>query len=98
MYDLTKEEVEKIKEILKNNFPNSRALVFGSRQKGNNKKHSDIDIAIDTNETIDWEKIESIKEEFMNSSLRIRVEIIDFNSVSGEFRKIILSDYSVLKL
>lgn len=98
MYDLTDDEIMKIRGILKDHFPKSRILIFGSRQKGTNKKHSDLDIAIDDREKIDWQNLESAKESFMNSSLRIRVELVDFNSISNEFREIILENCSVLSI
>ena len=44
MYGLTDEELNEIKNILKKHT--SKAILFGSRAKGNYKKESDIDIAI----------------------------------------------------
>ena len=44
MYGLNEKELNEIKNILKNYT--SKAILFGSRAKGNYKKGSDIDIAI----------------------------------------------------
>jgi len=48
LYGLTDEELNEIKNILKKHT--SKAILFGSRAKGNYKKGSDIDIAINGDE------------------------------------------------
>lgn len=48
-YGLSKEIVDKIKEIIKK-YPKYKFAIFGSRARGNYHKNSDIDIAI-------WEDI-----------------------------------------
>lgn len=50
MYGLTDDELQRIREVLIT-CGVTRCILFGSRAKGSNKPGSDIDIAIDGNET-----------------------------------------------
>jgi uncharacterized protein len=50
MFGLKNNEINEIKTVLKTNGANT-ALLFGSRATGNHKRGSDIEIAVDTNET-----------------------------------------------
>ena len=43
---LNETEIKSVCEVFKNNSKISRAVVFGSRAKGNYKPYSDIDIAL----------------------------------------------------
>ncbi len=50
MFGLKDEELKQIKQFLKKSDTNT-SFVFGSRAKGNHKIGSDVDIAIDGDET-----------------------------------------------
>ncbi len=50
MYGLSQKELDEIKKVLKD--LNKRAILFGSRAKGNYKKGSDIDLAVVGNERL----------------------------------------------
>jgi len=89
MIDLEKSLLDEVKKILKTNVPQYKALVFGSRVYGNARKFSDIDIALVGPQKIDWREIEILKDAFSESNLPIAVDIIDFNSVSENFRTMI---------
>jgi predicted nucleotidyltransferase len=77
-----------ILEVLKKNL-NSQAKVylFGSSVKGDYKKFSDIDIAIENG---DKEAITNIRYQIENLNIPYKVEIIDLSKVSKEFKKEIL--------
>lgn len=77
-----------ILEVLKRNL-NSQAKVylFGSSVKGDYKKFSDIDIAIENG---DKEAITNIRYQIENLNIPYKVEIIDLSKVSKEFKKEIL--------
>jgi len=49
MYGLTDSELKTIKETLQN-LNIKKAILFGSRAKGDFKRGSDVDLAVDTNE------------------------------------------------
>ncbi|HNW83402.1 MAG TPA: nucleotidyltransferase domain-containing protein [bacterium] len=96
MIDLSQKHLEIIKEILKKHVPDCEVRVFGSRVKGAAKSYSDLDIAIAGKEKIPRKKIHEIKEAFEESSLPIRVDVVDFNSISKEFQEVICQKYEVL--
>lgn len=94
MIKLSENELRTVKNILKNYASNYEVLVFGSRVAGNTHEYSDIDIALRGTDKIDLLVLAAIKDEFQNSDLPFRVDIIDFNRVSSEFQAVILSNYS----
>lgn len=98
MIKLSEKELRLVKNILKNCASNYEVLVFGSRVNGNTHEHSDLDIALRGSDKIDLLLLADIKDEFQNSDLRFRVDIIDFNRISTEFQKVILSSYAILQL
>ena len=98
MIAIEKEQLQIVKEILKRHVPNSEIRIFGSRYKNTNKEYSDIDIAIVGNKKITIEEYSKMKEEFEESNLKYRVDIIDWNAISDDFKKIIEEGYEVLKL
>jgi len=83
---VTKEHYKIIKEIL--TLP-CGVYIFGSRVTGKQKKFSDLDICLKSEEAIPIEVIASLKESFSNSDLPYMVDLIDYQTISPEFRKII---------
>lgn len=98
MIAIEKEQLEIVRKILKNNVPNAEIRIFGSRYKHTNKEYSDIDIAIVQKEKISLEVYSKMKEEFEESNLKYRVDLVDWNTISEEFKKIIEEGYYKLEL
>jgi len=65
---------------------NAKVYFFGSRAKGSFNEFSDIDVAIDGN-NIDFAFLKFLIEE---SNLPQKVDIINMNSISEEFKEEIL--------
>jgi predicted nucleotidyltransferase len=86
--EIFRKSLNLILEVLKKNL-NSQAKVylFGSSVKGDYKKFSDIDIAIENG---DKEAITNIRYKIENLNIPYKVEIIDLSKVSKEFKKEIL--------
>jgi hypothetical protein len=86
--EIFRKSLNLILEVLKKNL-NSQAKVylFGSSVKGDYKKFSDIDIAIENG---DKEAITNIIYQIENLNIPYKVEIIDLSKVSKEFKKEIL--------
>ena len=78
-----------ILNIIKKYAKNCEVLVFGSRLKGTNKAFSDLDLAFICSEKLDLKKISRLKLKFEESDLPYRVDIVDYNVTSSEFKKII---------
>jgi len=91
---LEEKDLKIAKKLLKMELEgtNSKVYVFGSRAEGTARKFSDLDLAID----FDGQKIpEEIKFELENffeaSNISMRVDIVDLNAISENFKKIISS-------
>jgi type I restriction enzyme S subunit len=97
MIDVLPEHLKIIIDILKRFVPSFEVRAFGSRCKGKSKKYSDLDLAIVGNEKIDSNTILEIKEAFEESNLPYRVDVLDWNAISENFRKIINEKYEVIQ-
>jgi predicted nucleotidyltransferase len=75
-------EFKIILNIIKKHVPGCDVLAFGSRCKGANEKTSDLDLAFVSKDKIDYAVIAQIKEDFMESDLPFRVDVLDYNAIS----------------
>ncbi|MCL2837933.1 MAG: restriction endonuclease subunit S [Oscillospiraceae bacterium] len=82
-------EMEIILNIIKKHTPNYDVLAFGSRYKWTNTETSDLDLALIGEDKIGYSVISKIKEDFMESDLPFKVDVIDYNAISESFKKII---------
>ena len=97
MIDVSPNHLDIVLTILAKYVPECEVRVYGSRYTGTAKQYSDLDIALVGREKLDWRVMAAIKEEFQESELPFRVDILDWNSVSAEFRKAIEeSGYQVM--
>lgn len=88
-----------VRKILSDNLKDLNAVVyvFGSRVTGIAKKYSDLDLAIDcSGQKIPFEIYVKLSTAFENSFLPYRVDIVDLNSISEQFKKIINNDLTIL--
>jgi predicted nucleotidyltransferase len=93
MIDVETQYLTEIRSILQHHVPDCEVRVFGSRFNGKAKRFSDIDLALVGAESLDWERIEALKDAFSESNLPIMVDVLDWNAISPEFRKIIEQGY-----
>ena len=68
---------------------------FGSRSRGNPKKFSDLDVCSLT--PLPLKIVGDLQEEFYNSSLPYKVDIVDWHRCSPEFQGLIKPDLVSLK-
>jgi len=95
MIAITDAERKLIKAIITSEIPACAALAFGSRVNGTHTASSDLDIAIiasDNHTVPTWD----IKEQFMESDIPFKVDVLDYNQTSDSFRKIIDYGYELL--
>ncbi|NLK63365.1 MAG: nucleotidyltransferase domain-containing protein [Fusobacteria bacterium] len=97
MINAKEEELKYIVDTINKYISNCEIRVFGSRIKGNSKKYSDIDLAIVTEKKIEWCIIGKIKDEFAESELPYRVDVLDWNGIDENFRKIIDKKYIIIQ-
>lgn len=87
--------LKKIKQILKTTIPDHEdheVRAFGSRVTGTAKPHSDLDLTIISKQTIPLGTIALLRQAFSESDLPFKVDIVDWASISPEFREIIEKD------
>ena len=89
MICVSSDEFKIIINILKVYIKKGKVYAFGSRYKNNNRKFSDLDIAIDIGKKLSFEFLTALKEAFEESDLPYRVDIIDYNNISDKFKKIV---------
>lgn len=82
---------DKLITIINKHLPNAKIYLFGSRARSTHSPGSDIDIAVDTGESIPWTTLGAL-EKIIESNIPLFVDIIDLNSVSEDMRKQILKE------
>lgn len=97
MIDLTQEQISIINRILASNVPGYEVWAFGSRINKSSSKHSDLDLAIISSDTIDWHVIEDLRDSFASSNLPFIVDVIDFSSLDDGIASGIKKEHVVIQ-
>ncbi len=97
MIDIEEKYLDEICRILAEHVPDCEVRAFGSRIEGTARKFSDLDLVLVGIEKLDWRKIESLKDAFASSDIPIIVDVIDFNAISDDFRKITEKNYEIIQ-
>lgn len=93
-----KEEHWKIvQNILQKHVPDLSVWAFGSRARWSAKPYSDLDLAIMTNEPLPLTVSAAIAEDFSESDLPWKVDVVDWATTSKSFRQIIANDKVVVQ-
>ena len=93
MIGIQQVELSEIRQIILDHAPDCQVLLFGSRARGTHAIGSDLDLAFKRkdNMKLGLERISRLKYEFDESGLPYRVDVLDYWSVTPDFRKIIES-------
>ncbi len=89
MLNISPEHLIWVKTILKQQIPDLTVLAFGSRVKGTARAYSDLDLAIMTQTPLRIDQYSALKYAFSESNLPFQVDIVDWASISDEFKTII---------
>jgi len=89
---------EIVRDILQKHIPQYTVWAFGSRAKWTAKPYSDLDLAIITDKPLPLSTSAALKEDFSESNLPWRVDIIDWATTSAEFRGVIEKDKVVMQI
>ena len=89
MIDVAPEHLEIVLALLSKYLPECEVRAFGSRFSGIAKPYSDLDLAVVGKNTLDWRTLAELKETFQESELPFRVDLLDWNAISDEFRTVI---------
>ena len=97
MIDLNPKYLETIQHVLSLHIPEYEVRVFGSRVKWTAKGYSDLDLAVVGSEPLTLRQLRQLAEAFEESYLPIRVDVVDWQSLSDGFRKVISEKYEVIQ-
>ena len=97
MIDLNPHHLETVNTILAEHVPECEVRAFGSRATWTAKDYSDLDLAIVGKGPLEWKALGRLKEAFEESNLPMRVDVLDWHSISESFRKAIKRDCVVLQ-
>src|SRR5437762_2502971 len=89
MIYLDEEQLKIVKEILKKHLSDRAVVVFGSRVTGRIKPYSDLDLCLMGADPISIQTLANLKEAFSDSNLNIRVDLVDWASITPEFQAVI---------
>lgn len=90
--DVTPQQWQIIKSILKAHVPNHKVWAFGSRAKFTAKKYSDLDIAVISDQPLSLDTLAALTTAFSESDLPWKVDVLDWASTDEGFQKIIERD------
>ena len=94
--DLNPNHLATVKAILAEHVPECEVRAFGSRATWTAKDYSDLDLAVVGEGDMDWQTLGRLKEAFEESDLPMRVDVLDWHTISDGFRKVIERDYVTL--
>jgi predicted nucleotidyltransferase len=97
MIDLAPAHMAEIKRILAEHVPDCEVFAFGSRVNGKAWTHSDLDIALMGNARLDWRHVEKLKDAFSESDLPVIVDVLDWHTLSDEFRRVIMTNHETIQ-
>ncbi len=81
----------RIKAIISKHLsPQDRIFIFGSHATGTARKWSDIDVGLSSPFPLKLNLLAHIDEELEDSDIPYKVDVVDFNRVSEEFKNIAL--------
>ncbi len=95
--DIAPEYWQIVHDILQKHVAQYSVWAFGSRATGKAKNFSDLDLAIITNKPMSIELSASLANDFSESDLPFKVDVVDWATTSEAFRKIIERDKVVLQ-
>jgi len=97
MIDIEEKYLAEIRRILSEQVPDCEVRVFGSRIEGKAGKFSDLDLVLICEEKLDWRRIELLKDAFASSNLPMTIDVLDWHTLSDEFKAIIETKYEIMQ-
>ncbi len=91
--DAKEEHLELVKSILRSILgKNLRVFAFGSRVTGKAGPFSDLDLALDLGRPLTLKEQADLAEAFEQSILPYKIDCVDWQSVSDDFKALIKKD------
>ena len=80
---------EIVRKILVKRVPQYEVWAFGSRVTGTTKRYSDLDLAVISEKPLSMKIRAALADDFSESDLPWRVDVVDWAATSESFQKII---------
>ncbi len=90
--DIAPDHLRIVRAIVRRHVPHVPAWAFGSRARRDAKPSSDLDLAVITDEPLTLAIAAALAEDFSDSDLPWRVDVVDWATASEGFRRIIARD------
>ena len=88
MLDLQENDIKIVISIFKANFENNiEVYAFGSRTKQTARKYFDLDLLIKAKKPTDDLLLCQLEEEFSESELAYKTDIIDWHTINNDFKQ-----------
>ena len=97
MIDLNPNHFETVRAILAEHALECEVRAFRSRATWTAKDYSDLDLAVVGVGSLDWKTLGRLKEAFEESDLPMRVDVLDWHTISERFHRQIQDDYVVVQ-
>ena len=97
LIDLRADYQQIVRDILNKHVPDREVWAFGSRARWRAKPFSDLDLAIITDQALDWCDSAALADDFSEFDRPFKVDLVDWAATSEAFRKIIERDRVVLQ-
>ncbi len=95
--DIAPEQLAIVLDILRRHVPDREVWAFGSRARRVAKRYSDLDLAVISTEPLSLSTGARLADEFSDSDLPWRVDVLDWATTSAAFRQIVERDKVVLQ-
>ena len=95
--DIAPEHLKIVCEILRRHLPDREVRVFGSRVTGRARTLSDLDLAIMGEAPLPPGVTAALAEAFSESDLPFKVDLVEWATISSQFRQIIGEKYLPLE-
>lgn len=96
--DIRPDHWQIVRHILRVHVPQYEVWAFGSRAKWTAKSYSDLDLAIITEKPLSLSVNAALADDFSESNLPWKVDIVDWAATSESFRKVIERDKTVVQM
>lgn len=95
--DIAPEDWAIVEDILRRHVPDLEVWAFGSRAQHKARRYSDLDLAIISPTPLSFSLLGRLKDDFSDSDLPWRVDVLDWATTSPEFRAIVARDKVVVQ-
>jgi type I restriction enzyme S subunit len=94
---VTPAEWEIVRSLLSRHVPDREVWAFGSRAKATAKPFSDLDLVILGSQPLPIATVAELADDFSESDLPFKVDIVDWATTGESFRKVIEAERIVLQ-